>query len=96
MWMASLRWSTGKLPAVNVKNQCLKTTSVKRLLIAGSYATSLALMYPLPGSWLPPGRGPPQEVFMDQYTLNEYEVEFELRCNAFQELAAVERECHES
>ena len=39
--------------------------------------------------------GPPQEVFMDQYTLNEYEVEFELRCNAFKELAAVERECHE-
>ena len=40
--------------------------------------------------------GPPQEVFMDQYTLNEYEIEFELRCNAFKELAAVELECHES
>lgn len=36
--------------------------------------------------------GPPQEVFMDQYTLNEYEIEFEIRCNQFQELAALERE----
>ena len=40
--------------------------------------------------------GPPQVVEMDQYTLNEYEIEFELRCNAFKELAAVELECHES
>ena len=36
--------------------------------------------------------GPPQEVFMDQYTLNEYEIEFEIRCNQFKELAALERE----
>ena len=29
---------------------------------------------------------------MDNYTLNEYEIEFEIRCNAFKELAALERE----
>ena len=36
--------------------------------------------------------GPPQVVEMDNYNLNDYEIEFEIRCNAFKELALLERE----
>jgi len=48
----------------------------------------------VPGAWIVVATrsGPPQELFMDQYDLNLYEVEFELRCSQFQELVKVENE----